>query len=311
MNDKYRFQVVESKRKRVILDTDAKNEADDQFAVVHHLMTPKFLVKGILGGHFDANPQKYGKGNTAKASTEEIHKLLRLMDLEGAYPVYTGAGQALPDENTPIPSPAADFIIQEAMAEDDAPLYIAMQGCLTDLASAILIKPEICERMTAIWIGGGIYPEGGFEFNLMNDIAAANVVFKSAMPVWQAPMNVYKQMGVSLAELQVNVYPRGRIGRYLFEQMVEFNMACAKASHWPHGEIWGLGDSPTIGVLLAESEKTDMYDMVPAPEFEYGTMKYIHTGRNREIRVYKDGNARLTLSDFYAKLLINFPEADS
>lgn len=307
----YAFDVPDEKKVRMIIHTDAKNEADDQYAIVHHLMTPKFIVKGLLGGHFDLNPQQYGKGHTADASTEEIHKLLQLMDLEGAYPVMTGAGHALPDEHTPIPSPAADFIIKEAMAKDESPLYIALQGSLTDLASAILMCPEICGRMTAIWIGGGIYPEGGFEFNLLNDIAAANVVFKSAMPVWQIPMNVYKQMCVSIAELQANVRPRGRIGKYLFEQLVDYNMACAKNSHWPHGEIWGLGDSPTIGVLLAESEKTDMYDIVPAPEFDYETMKYVHTGKNRAIRVYKDSNARLTLADFFAKLAINFPDADS
>ncbi|MCH4034887.1 MAG: hypothetical protein LKH04_09290 [Lachnospiraceae bacterium] len=37
-------------------------------------------------------------------------------------------------------------------------------------------------RMTAIWIGGGDYPAGGPEFNLMMDPIAANVVMKSRMP---------------------------------------------------------------------------------------------------------------------------------
>jgi purine nucleosidase len=29
-----------SSRRRVIIDTDAKNEADDQFAIVHALLSP-------------------------------------------------------------------------------------------------------------------------------------------------------------------------------------------------------------------------------------------------------------------------------
>ena len=45
-------------------------------------------------------------------------------------------------------------------------LYIGMQGAITDLASAILMEPAICDKMTAIWIGGGPYPKGGEEFNL-------------------------------------------------------------------------------------------------------------------------------------------------
>lgn len=44
----YDFRVPESKKIRAIIDTDAKNEADDQFAIVHHLLTPKFKVKGSL-----------------------------------------------------------------------------------------------------------------------------------------------------------------------------------------------------------------------------------------------------------------------
>ena len=44
---KYAYQVSENKKIRVIVHTDCKNEADDQFALAHHLMTPKFDVRGI------------------------------------------------------------------------------------------------------------------------------------------------------------------------------------------------------------------------------------------------------------------------
>lgn len=302
----YRFQVPDQKKVRMIVYTDCKNEADDQFALAHHLMTPKFLIKGIVAGHFNLNPQQYGKGNTATASEEEIHRVMKLMNVDDMYQVYCGAEYPLENETTPNPSPAAYFIIEEAMRDDPHPLFIACQGGITDLATAILLKPEICSRMTAIWIGGGMYPEGGKEFNLEQDIAAANIVMNSGMALWQIPMNVYKQMSVTLAELQLQVMPCGEIGRYLFEQMVAFNDKCADAGQWPHGEIWGLGDSPTIGVLLEETEKTDIYDEIEAPEIDYTDLHYKFTGKNRKIRVYKQVNARTTLNDFYAKLQLNY-----
>ena len=304
----YAFDVPDQKKVRMIIYTDCKNEADDQFAVAHHLMTPKFIVKGITAGHFNKNPQEYGEGRTAQASLDEIHKVLELMGLDGKYPVYKGAEYPLMDERTPQPSEAADFIIQEAMRDDPHPLYIACMGAVTDLASAILKKPEICGRMTAIWIGGGIYPEGCPEFNLDNDMRAANVLFESSMPVWQIPMDVYKQMSVTLAELQWKVKPCGELGRYLFEQMAAYNDKTAHISHWPHGECWGLGDSPTVGVLFFEGEKTDVYEEIPAPRFNYENSRYDYSRVNpeRKIRVYKDANARLTLEDFFAKLQLNF-----
>lgn len=304
----YDFDVPDQKKIRMLVYTDCKNEADDQFALAHHLMTPKFIVKGIIAGHFNGNPQEYGEGHTAQASLDEVHKVLKLMDVEDGYgdKVAKGSEYPLKDEFTPIESDGARMIIEEAMKDDPHPLFIGCQGAITDLASAILLEPKICDRMTAIWIGGGMYPEGGFEFNCQQDVAAANVVMKSTMPVWQVPIMIYKQMSVTLAELQLNVKPCGELGKYLFEQMVEFNNKKADDAHWPHGEMWGLGDSPTIGVLLEEGEKEDIFDMHEAPIIDYNDLSYSFDGTHREIRVYKQLNARTTLNDFYAKLKLNF-----
>ena len=76
---KYAYQVPENKKIRVIVHTDCKNEADDQFALAHHLMTPKFDVRGIVAGHFCKNPQEYGEENTAKASYDEVIRMMELM----------------------------------------------------------------------------------------------------------------------------------------------------------------------------------------------------------------------------------------
>lgn len=302
----YLYQVPENKKIRVIIHTDCKNEADDQFALAHHLMTPKFLVKGIIAGHFEANHSLYGEGKTAQASYDEVIKVLKLMGRMEEYEnkVYLGVSKAMENESTILPSAGADFIIEEAMKEDPTPLYAVFQGCLTDLAYAILQKPEICERMTAVWIGGGTYPTGGFEFNLLQDIPAANVVFTSQMPLWQIPENVYKQMEVSLAELQYRVQPCGEIGDYLFRQMVDFNNRMHFFQSWPHGESWGLGDQGTVTVLLEENNRGN-YDWLPAPRIS-NEMYYIHKQNNRPIRVYHTLDARFTLEDFYAKLAINY-----
>lgn len=302
----YTFSVPDNKRVRMIVSTDCKNEADDQFALAHHLMTPMFILKGIVPCHFNMFSRDYGDGHTAQASMDEVNKVLDLMDRQGVCPVCKGSEFPMKDEQTPAVSDGAKLIAEEAMKDDPHPLFIACQGALTDVASALLMKPEIADRMTAIWIGGALYPEGGEEFNLRQDIAAANVVMKSGMKVWQVPSTVYKKVIVSLAELQLNVQPCGEIGNYLYQQMVDFNNTFYQFQEWPHGEIWGLGDSPTVGLLLAEVQRTDLYEMVEAPEISYEDMSYHFTGKNRKIRVYHDPNAELTLRDFFAKLKLNY-----
>ena len=273
----YTFSVPDNKRVRMIVSTDCKNEADDQFALAHHLMTPMFILKGIVPCHFNMFSRDYGDGHTAQASMDEVNKVLDLMDRQGVCPVCKGSEFPMKDEQTPAVSDGAKLIAEEAMKDDPHPLFIACQGALTDVASALLMKPEIADRMTAIWIGGAPYPEGGEEFNLRQDIAAANVVMKSGMKVWQVPSTV-----------------------------VDFNNTFYQFQEWPHGEIWGLGDSPTVGLLLAEVQRTDLYEMVEAPEISYEDMSYHFTGKNRKIRVYHDPNAELTLRDFFAKLKLNY-----
>ena len=308
----YHFTVPETKRVRYICHTDAKNEADDQFTIAHILMTDKLDVKGIVGAHFRiSGDPRYGKGQSAKESIKEIDLILDLMHLTGKVPVYEGAGDAMPDEKTPVDSAGARFIIEEAMKDDDRPLYIGLQGSVTDLASAILMEPAICERMTAIWIGGGNYPEGGQEFNLMQDIHAANVLFSSSMPLWQVTKGVYKTFTTSFAELQYKVEPHGKIGAYLFKQMADLNMALKDISHWPQGETWNLGDEGVVSALLEEIEQEDYYTMEEAPRVDFETMKYLPGSSSRKIRVYHKMNARLDLEDLFCKLAINYPERDS
>lgn len=48
----YHYNCPERKKIRVIISSDAKNEADDQFAIVHALLTQKFIIKGIIAAHF-------------------------------------------------------------------------------------------------------------------------------------------------------------------------------------------------------------------------------------------------------------------
>ena len=53
-----------------------------------------------------------------------------------------------------------------------------------------------------------------------------------------------------LAELQEKVEPYGKIGQYLFDQLVACNDYWADNPVWPSGESWILGDSPAVGLLL-------------------------------------------------------------
>src|SRR5690554_5095087 len=83
----YRFQVADLKKIRLIIDTDAKNEADDQFAIVHALLTPKFELEGIIATHFGNDRTDH----SMEESYAEVIKILKLSGFYGQVPALRGA----------------------------------------------------------------------------------------------------------------------------------------------------------------------------------------------------------------------------
>lgn len=283
---------IPEKRSRVIIDTDAKNEADDQYAIVQTLLTPSFEVHGVISAQFGTKKSL----TSEQDSYDEIVKLMDLMDWKERGILKHGAPKGMPDEKTPAPSEGAQLIIDEALKDDPRPLHVAFFGPLTEMASALLMEPRInTPKIRCVWIGGAEWPVGGPEYNLSNDIAAANVVFRSQVEVWQIPSSVYRQMPVSYAELFEKVYPHGKLGRYLVEQLVEWNekMVSIPIEHR------SLGDSPAVGVMMYPA--CGRWHWQPAPEFE-PNMYYRHTGLQRPIKVYETIDARFIHEDFFAKL---------
>ncbi|MEX3073620.1 nucleoside hydrolase [Vibrio alginolyticus] len=305
-NEQYAFSVLEKKQVRVLISADAKNEADDDFAIVHTLLTPSFKVEGILSAHYSRSAPYFGRDAdaTSTESMKEIERVLKHMDMK--VPLALGSQKSLEDQAKQDTSPAAQMIVDEANKDSDLPLYVFVMGPITDVALAYQADPSIADKMTVMWIGGSPYPAGGVEYNMFNDPEAAQVVFDSEIPLWQIPHNVYMTMRSSMAELQHKVKPHGAIGQYLWDQMVEFNDYISgqlEDPSWPKSEVWVLGDNPLISLLLA----TEVYDytMQPAPLLEKGTMNYLENPKKpREVRVYHSADARFAMEDFFSKLAL-------
>lgn len=312
------YRISAERRKRVILHTDLKNEADDQYAVVHHLLTPSEEVVGIIAAHYEwlaamaekkkeldeevSFPEDFHfwisrRRKTMELSFEEGEKILRLAKIDDV-PLMHGSCVELTDDKNLPESEGADFIIREAMKDDSRALYVCALGGVTDIAIAYLKEPKIADKITLIWIGGGAYPHGEIEYNVCQDIMAANILFGSNIPIWQIPNTVYRTMKVSFADLQRRVAPCGELGKYLYEQLLEF---CANVKN-PDGtqaEAWSLGDSPTVGVLLDENQDRYHEQLAPLvnPDATYAQRKDA-----RKIRVYDSVDMRFILDDMFAKL---------
>lgn len=324
--DKLGYHFPEKFAKRVIVCTDAYNEADDQYAIVHHLLTPCENVLGIVASHYEYMTNMVcAKAKELALSEEELQqhlikyqfaplhgsmelsygeaqKILSLMDIDDI-PLLRGAVDPLRDGESLPDNEGSDFIIREALKRDQGKLYVCIQGAITDMAVALLKKPEIADNVVVIWIGGGKYPDGGEEFNLMQDVKAANVVFQSGAEIWQIPKDAYTKAVISFSELIRRVKPCGELGTYLVDNLLRFHEEIALGSngeHALHRDAWILGDNSTVSVLAVE-DFGEAYRMEHAPIIN-DDYSYTPNPDGKMIRVYERVHERFIMEDLIAKL---------
>ena len=290
------LDIPPASRIRLLVDTDAKNEADDQYAIMHHLLTPMFDVRGIIAAHFEQKADSTGE--SMEQSYREIEKLLALAQIDDV-PFSRGSAGPLKDRNDTPDSEGVRHIIREARLPGK--LYIAVQGAMTNIAAALNAAPDIAPYLVVLWNGGGPYPDGRPEFNVMQDPEAVRVLLESEAEVWQTPQDVYCTLEVTLAELKRRVYPCGDLGRYLYDQLitenhVEYNPGFLLCT----GENWVLGDNTTAAVLLMSRFRGNWH-MEHAPEI-LNDLTYGSNPDGKLIRVYDSIDVRMTLEDLFCKL---------
>lgn len=307
MHEKYMFQPVPTKRKRIILDTDARNFVDDQYAITHALLTPMFDIRGIIASHFGHDRVE----ESMEDSWQELQRVLEYSGFAGKVTAVKGAPTKLHyrcegcfGELMPLDSDGAQLIIREAMAAPAGQrVYIGALGPLTNIVSALILEPRIANKIVVVWNGGNNYPSGGPEFNLTNDIAAANYLFQSEVEVWQIPIKTVTFPKVSLAELQYKVMPCGQIGNYLFRQTLDFYDLLQNNPGFPFPESLDICDETIIGLLMDEHRYRYRYDNAP---FINSEMYYHPCPSNRPIRIYEEIDGRYILEDLFCKLAINY-----
>ena len=204
----------------VIIDTDTYNEIDDQFAVVHALLSPDILsLESIHAAPF-FNSRSKSPADGMEKSYQEILRLLTQLQVESNGLVYRGSTTYINNINDPEKSEATDKLIKEAMVSDEHdPLYVVAIGAITNVAAAILLEPAIIEKIVVIWLGGHAhYWPNTREFNLHQDIKASKLIFDCGVPLIQIPCaGVADHLTTTVPEVERYIQGQGKIGNYLAE----------------------------------------------------------------------------------------------
>jgi purine nucleosidase len=216
--------------KKIIIDTDTAS--DDAVALVMALRNPYTKVLAI----------------TTVAGNVEIEKATRnaLMSVEYAKsyqpPVYVGCGKPLMVEletadqvhgldgmgdlgtlKEPTISAtsghAVDAILEILEAAEDQEIELLTLGPLTNIALAILMKPEVMKKLKHITIMGGALPHHNphtvsAEFNIMVDPDAADIVCRFSVPFTMVTLEVCMDETALLPKDIEYFRSLGEIGRF-------------------------------------------------------------------------------------------------
>lgn len=267
----------------VVIDTDAYNEIDDQFAISYLLKSKEKLnTKAIYAAPF-LNDRSVSPEDGMEKSYDEIFKLLSLMDEK--LDVFKGSREYLKDEFTPVMSPGAEDLAQRVKDySPENPLYIVAIGAITNVASAILINKEVAENAVLVWLGGhGLHYGHTREFNMKQDIAAARVVMGCGIPFVQLPcMGVVSAFSVSGPELEYWLKGKNPLADYLAQNTIDEAQSYAAGTAWTRviwdvtAVAWLLNDSDRFMESRIIATPSPTYDNLYATNYDGAPMRYVY-----------------------------------
>jgi hypothetical protein len=304
-------QNVVNPKIRLIYDTDANNELDDQFALMYLLVNgPTFDLEGVT-----VNATKSG-GNIDQ-HYEEAKRILQLGQRLGQIPLLKGADASFEAirahvQETDFDGKAGvDFIIEEANKSHDQELILLAVGKLTNVALALEKDPSIASKMRVVWLGSN-YPKPG-EYNQDNDTVSVNYVLNTQVPFEMVTVRYGEQSGtdaVKVTQAEINQKMPGMgpqielpiIGRHGGEF---FNFGDYAVSLFEHIDYYS--DPPAralfdmVAAAILKNPDWGEKKEIPAPIL-INNEWVERAGNPRKIIVWENFDRDAVINDFYHTL---------
>ncbi|MEP6853752.1 MAG: nucleoside hydrolase [bacterium] len=293
---------------RLVIDTDAANEVDDQFAVTYAALSPECAhLEAVYAAPFqrtsapDADATRpWLAGSPADGMARSLEEIRSLAAALGPSwpdaPIVAGSEAWLTDSAQPPLSPATADLIARAR-HGDAPLYVVAIGAPTNVASALRQAPDIIEDIVVVWLGGnGSWWSPAAAFNLEQDPVASRVLLDSGVALVHVPcLQVTEKLITTPHEVEERVRGRGPIGDHLADVFAGFDHPSLRTK-----PLWDLG--PVTWVLHSDWCASHL---VPSPVLSGGNDEPLTWGHKPDrhlIREIRDIDADAVFADFFDRL---------
>jgi purine nucleosidase len=208
-------------KEKIIIDTDIGDDIDDALAISLAVKSPEIDLIGVTTVY---------KNTAARARLAK--KVLEMLG-RAETPVYIGCAQPLINkvEAEEIPNQysedmggmevhtdmdAVDYIIKTVM-KSEGDISIVPIGPLTNIALAIVKKPEIKNKIKSIVMMGGAYYFHYNEYNIECDPEAARIVFESGIQIKAVGLDVTLKCQLTQQDVERIEHPHSEITQFLSE----------------------------------------------------------------------------------------------
>lgn len=302
---------VEPKKTRVILDTDANNELDDQHAIAYMLFDGNcFNVEGIT-------VNKTKNGGDVEEHFKEAERVVKLCNLYPEIIIYRGANGTFDEINEHVNDSdfdgidAVNFIIARANEKSDRRLVLLPIGKLTNIALALFKDPSIASKVRIVWLGSN-YPDPG-EYNQENDISALNYILDVNVDFEIILVRYGKSSGtdavrVYLSDIEKKMPGKGPhisnpvIGRHgnTFTNFGDYSVDLFK-----NIELQGTPPSRALfdmaAVAIVKNPSWAISSQTPAPKLVDGNWVE-HLENPRKITIWENFDKEKIIEDFYSTM---------
>jgi purine nucleosidase len=299
---------LSQKKVRILLDTDANNEIDDQHAIAYLLLSgDSFVVEGLT-------VNRTNNGGDIEAQALEAERVVSLCNMHRDLPVTRGASGSFEEIAPHIDktrfdgSDAVNLMIRRAEAYSSRKLVFLAIGKLTNVALALKKRPDIADKVKLVWLGSN-YPKPG-EYNLEADVESLNFVLDSEVEFEIAVVRYGADSGTSAVRVTLSDVVKKLSGK-------------GPTSRLPivgrHGGTFANFGDYSVNLLsnvdlYYDPPSRALYDMaatailknpdwaeartIPAPTLENGIWRE-RPGNSRKVVIRESFNQRMIVDDFY------------
>ncbi len=222
----YEFLLEKRNKKRIIesypiiIDTDVTNEIDDEFALAYLLTLDNVNIEAItIAPHLQLLETDINYPKNVEKSYKKALEIVNLTKSSLKYKVFKGA-EGIIDYGELEVSEGVKKII-EICRKHDKVVFIGL-GCLTNLAHALILAPDIADKIKLYSLLGEITPlKLTPEFNMSGDFPATKIVMSKIKDKTIFPATGFSNLILTKDEIKLHVKKDNKLMNLLYDDFVD------------------------------------------------------------------------------------------